>query len=369
MRVRSTTDMKAAVCYEFGKPLVMEELSIRPPRRDEVKVRVAATAICHSDIHDMHGDFGGKLPFVGGHETAGHVEEVGADVTSVRPGDAVIVSLLESCGKCYYCTTGMPYFCETKVTYDVEGTLKNQKGEGVIQKARVGGFAEYVVVHESQLVKIADDLPMDVACLLACGVITGYGAVVNRAKVQPLSSVVVIGAGGVGLNAVQGAVICGANPIIAVDILDSKLDRSREFGATHGINARQADPVAAVKELTGGKGADYAFVTVGSSAALQQAFAMLGRRGSAVMVGIPPATDPMLSLPAVEFVLNEKTLTGGFMGSTRLNVDVPGLIALYRAGRYKLDELIAGRYPLDRINEAIESSAAGDALRNVIVFG
>lgn len=361
--------MKAAVCYEFGRPLVIEELSMRPPRRDEVRVKVAATAICHSDIHCINGDFGGSLPFVGGHETAGRVEEVGVDVTSVQPGDPVIVSLLEACGKCFYCVTGQPYFCETKVTYDVEGTLTNQKGQGIIQNARVGGFSEQVLVHESQLVKVAEGFPLEVASLLACGVITGFGAVVNRAKVAPLSSVVVIGTGGVGLNAVQGALTCGANPIIAVDILDSKLARAREFGATHVINCRKADSVGAVRELTGGKGADYAFVTVGSSAAMQDAFLMLARGGNAVMVGIPPATDTPVSLPAGDLALNEKTVTGGFMGSTRLSVDIPGLIALYQAGRYKLDELIANRYPFDRINEAIASSATGEDLRNVIIFG
>jgi S-(hydroxymethyl)glutathione dehydrogenase/alcohol dehydrogenase len=360
--------MKAAVCREFGKPLVIEEIIMRAPRHDEVKVKVAATAICHSDLHDIHGDFGGGLPFVGGHETAGHVEEVGARVTAVKPGDAVIVSLLESCGRCYYCITGRPYFCETKVTYDVQGTLTDQKGAGVIQKARVGGFAEYVLVHESQLVKIAPDLPMEVASLLACGVTTGFGAVVNRAKVPPLSSVVVIGAGGVGLNSVQGALVCGANPIIAVDVLDSKLDRALELGASHGVNAKATDAVATVMDLTGGRGADYVFVTVGSSAALQQAFAMLARRGTAVMVGLPPATDPPLSLPAVEFALTEKTVTGGFMGSICVQVDIPAIIALYKSGRYKLDELIAGRYPFARINEALESSAGGEALRNVILF-
>jgi S-(hydroxymethyl)glutathione dehydrogenase/alcohol dehydrogenase len=360
--------MKAAVCYEFGKPLVIEELSLRAPRSDEVKVKVAATAICHSDIHDMQGDFGGKLPFVGGHETAGHVDEVGSGVTCVEPGDPVVVSLLEACGKCHYCVTGRPYFCETKVTYDVEGTLQNQTGEGIIQKARVGGFAEYVLVHESQLVKVAEDFPLDLASLLACGVLTGFGAVVNRAKVPPLSSVVVIGAGGVGLNAIQGAVTCGANPIVAVDILDAKLERALEFGATHGFNAKATDPVAAVQELTGGRGADYAFVTVGSSAALQQGFSMLARRGTAVMVGLPPMSDPLLSLSAGELALTEKMLTGAFMGSARLGVDIPRLIDLYKAGRYKLDELIAGRYPLERINEALESSAAGEVLRNVIVF-
>lgn len=360
--------MKAAVCYEFGKPLVIEELAIRPPEEEEVKVRVAATAICHSDIHGIKGDFGGGLPFVPGHETAGHVEEVGADVTSVGPGDAVIVSLLEPCGKCHFCITGLPHLCKMKLTYDFEGVLKNQKGEGVFQNARVGGFAEYVVVHESQLVKIADDFPLDLASLLACGVTTGFGAVVNRAQVRPLSSVVVIGTGGVGLNAVQGAVTCGADPIIAVDILDSKLMRAREFGATRTVNADETDPVQAVLELTGGKGADYVFVTVGSSAAVQQGFSMLDKRGTEVIVGIPPSSENMLSLPAGEFAMTEKTLTGGYMGSIRLSVDIPRLVSLYHAGRLKLDELITGRYPLDRINEAIESSAKGEALRNVILF-
>lgn len=360
--------MKAAVCYEFGKPLVIEEVTLRAPRPDEVLVKVAATAICHSDIHDMKGDFGGLVPFVGGHETAGHVEEIGSTVTSVQRGDAVIVSLLESCGKCSYCLSGRPYFCETKVTYDVQGTLTNSKGEDIVQKARVGGFAEYVLVHESQLVRVDQDFPLDLASLLACGVITGFGAVVNRARVRPLESVVVIGTGGVGLNAVQGAVVCGANPIIAVDIVDSKLDRAREFGATHAVDGRAADAVSAIKELTGGKGADYAFVTVGSVAALQQAWDMVCKGGTAVMVGLPPATDPLLAIPSAELALMEKTLTGGFMGSTRLSVDVPGLIGLYRAGRYKLDELIADRYPLERINEAVESATGGAALRNVIVF-
>lgn len=361
--------MKAAVCYEFGKPLVIEDLVMRAPKKDEVRVKVAATAICHSDIHDLHGDFGGNPPFVGGHETAGYVEEVGTDVTCVKPGDPVIVSLLEACGTCRWCVTGKPYFCETKVTYDVEGTLTNAKGEGIIQKARVAGFAEQVLVHESQLVKIDADFPMELACLLACGVITGFGAVVNRMKVPPMSSVVVIGTGGVGLNSVQGAVVCGANPIIAVDILDSKLERAKYFGATHGVNSKSVDAIAAVQEITGGKGADYAFVTVGSSAALQQGYSMLGRGGAAVMVGLPPATDPPFSVPPGDLAFTERTVTGGFMGSTRLSVDVPGIIALYKAGRYKLDELVAGRYPFDRINEAMESSMAGEALRNVLTFG
>ena len=359
--------MKAAVCYEFNKPLVVEDVELRAPQPDEVKVKVAATAICHSDIHDVRGDFGGLVPFVGGHETAGTVTEVGEAVTMVKPGDRVVVSLLESCGKCHFCVTGRPYFCETKTTYDVRGVMTNSKGQEVIQKARVAGFAEYVLVQERQLVKVPDDLAFDVASLLACGVTTGYGAVVNRAKVPPMSSVVVIGTGGVGLNAVQGALTCGANPIIAVDVVDSKLERAKQFGATHGINAKQTDAVEAVKQITG-RGADYAFVTVGSAAALQQAFNMLGRGGTAVMVGLTGPDDALLTIPAGELAITEKTLTGGYMGEINLQVDIPGIIALYKAGRYKLDELIAARYALAQINEAFESSMGGEALRNVIVF-
>lgn len=361
--------MRVAVCREFGAPLTIEEVMLRAPGPDEVRVRVAATAVCHSDIHDINGDFGGGLPFVGGHETAGYVEETGAAVTTVRPGDPVVVSLLESCGACHYCLTGRSYFCESKVTYDVRGTLTGPSGEEIIQKARVGGFAEQVLVHRSQLVEVPADLPLEVACLLSCGVTTGFGAVVNRAQVPPLSSVVVIGTGGVGVNAIQGAVTCGACPIIAIDLLDSKLERAREFGATHAVNAAAVDSVAAVKDATGGRGADFVFVTVGSSSALQQAIAMLAKRGTAVMVGLPPATDPAVSLPAAELALTEKSVTGGFMGSICPQVDIPALIGLYQAGRYKLDELISGRYPLERINEAIDSSARGEALRNVIVFG
>ena len=251
----------------------------------------------------------------------------------------------------------------------MKGTLATAKGEEVIQKARVGGFAEYVLVHESQLVKIHENFPMDVASLLACGVTTGFGAVVNRAKVPPLSSVVVIGAGGVGLNSVQGAVTCGANPIIAVDILDSKLAARQRLSGHSRRQRSQTDPVAAVKEITGGRGADYVFVTVGSSAALQQAFAMLARRGSAVMVGLaagfrpcrspsrpPSSPSPRRRSPAVSWAPSARRWTS--------RLSSPSI----RAGRYKLDELIAGRYPFDRINEALESSAAGEALRNVIVF-
>ncbi|OGO39488.1 MAG: zinc-binding dehydrogenase [Chloroflexi bacterium RBG_16_57_8] len=358
--------MKAAVCYEFGKPLVVEELDIDKPHTGEVKVRMAATAICHSDIHFMAGDLGGKLPFVPGHESAGYVEEVGETVTSVKPGDPVVVSLLRSCGRCVYCKTGRPNMCEAKWPLDTESRLRNKKGAAVAHGVRVASFAQYVVVDQSQVVKIPGDMPMDRACLLACGVITGFGAVVNRAKVKPLSSVVVIGVGGVGLNSIQGAAFCGAYPVIAVDMLDVKLKAARDFGATHTVNGSVVgDAVQVVKDLTGGRGADYVFVTVGATAAVRQGLSMLARQGMAVIVGL--ATENLTSNP-MEYIDGEKVLTGSFMGTTNLSVDVPKMVDLYKAGRLKLDELITARYPLDQINEAIDAVKKGQALRNVIVF-
>jgi Zn-dependent alcohol dehydrogenase len=230
---------------------------------------------------------------------------------------------------------------------------------------RTATFAEHAIVHESQVVPVPREMPIDRAALLACGVITGFGAVVNRARVEPLSSVVVVGIGGVGLNSVQGAAYSGAYPIIAVDISDSKLEAARAFGATHTVNASDKDAVTKVQQLTEGRGADYVFVTVGIAAAVQQGFAMSGPRGMTVVVGIPPRVET-ITLPP--YLPGERMLTSSSMGTTRLSVDVPKLVALYQAGRLKLDELITARYPLEQINEAIESVEKGQALRNVIMF-
>ncbi|MFC1953171.1 Zn-dependent alcohol dehydrogenase [Chloroflexota bacterium] len=358
--------MKAAICYEFGKPLVIEDIDIDPPQGREVKVRIAATAICHSDIHVMKGEIQGRLPFVPGHESAGYVEEIGERVTSVKPGDPVVVSLLASCGDCLFCNTGRPHICEAKPAI-TESRLHNKKGQPIVQGLRVGGFAEYVVVDQSQTVIVPDDLPIDRAALLACGVITGFGAVVNRAKVQPMSSVVVIGTGGVGLNSVQGAAFSGAYPIIAVDVLENKLKSALEFGATHTVNANDTNFIDAVKKLTNGRGPDYVFVTVGSASAIEQGLAMSGPHGMTVIVGIPPATEKM-SLSSFAFIGGERVLTGSFMGTTRLSIDVPKLVELYQTGHLKLDELITDRYPLEQINEAVKAVEKGEALRNIIVF-
>ncbi len=359
--------MKAAVCYEFGKPLVLEEVDIDPPQKEEVKVRLAVTAICHSDIHSIRGELPGKLPSIAGHESSGYVEEVGEGVSTVKPGDPVVVSLVTSCGKCFYCTTGRSFLCNAVFPMDTESRVRNKKGESLSIMARTGTFAEYSVVNESQLVKLPDDMPMDSAALLACGVITGFGSVVNRARVRPFESVVVIGNGGVGLNSIQGAAYSGAYPVIAVDLLDYKLEAARNFGATHAINPNNTDAVEEVKKITNGRGADYVFVTVGSTAAIVQGFSMLGRRGTTVVVGLPHFQD-VLNVSPLQFIRDEKAIMGAFMGSTRLGTDIPNLVTLYKNGCLKLDELITARYPLDQINQAIESVERGEALRNVIVF-
>ncbi len=359
--------MKAAVCHEFGQPLRVEDVNIAAPGPGEVKVKVACTAICHSDIHDMKGELPGPVPFVPGHETAGYVAELGPGVTGFKIGDHVVVSLLASCGTCYYCVTGAPHLCPSKFAPPDHARLTLKDGSPLHQRGSIGGFAEEVLVDQSQLVVLPDDMPLDRAALLACGVITGFGAVVNRTRPPAFSSVVVMGAGGVGINALQGAAYVGAYPVIAVDTLEAKLEAARTFGATHTVNARDKDAADKVRELTGGRGADYVYVTVGSIAAIRQGMSFTGSRGTTVLIGLPPA-DQELCFSPLEIIPTEKHLIGGFMGATNLQVDIPNLVAMYRTGKLKLDELITGRYSLDDVAKAVASTESGEALRNVIMF-
>jgi S-(hydroxymethyl)glutathione dehydrogenase/alcohol dehydrogenase len=280
------------------------------------------------------------------------------------------VSLLRSCGGCFYCTTGSPYLCKGEFALNKESRLHNSRGEPIRHGISTAAFAEQVIVDQSQVVRIAEDIPLEEAALLACGVVTGFGAVVNTAKVGVGSSVAVVGVGGVGLNAIQGAAVSGAHPIIAIDLLDSKLEAARIFGATHTVNVNtpEHDSVRkAVRNLTSGRGADYVFVTVGSNAAVEQGIRMACWQGTVVLVGLP-AEETTAQLPVSQFVWTEKRVIGSFMGSTRIGVDVSRLIDLYRNGRLKLRELISNRYPLDQINEAIEATESGEALRNMILF-
>jgi len=375
------TKCKAAVLYEYGKPQVIEEVTLDPPNpgKGEVKIRVAATSICHSDVHSFLGEHGRpKLPAVGGHEVTGYVEEIGEGVTyDVKPGDRVIVSLLPvGCGQCYYCVKGFPHMCEKDRPprpktgkfqgISAVGRYLNKDGERLTQfGGGVAGFVEYTIVNENRLVKIPDNMPFDKAAPLACGVMTGYGAVVNLAKVQPRSSVCVVGTGGVGLSAIQGARLSGAYPIIAVDILDNKLDQARQFGATHTINSRkEKDPVNAVWQIAGGRGADYVFVGVGGMDVLRQSFLMSGPGSMTVIIG-HHGDDTLSAFEPTD--LFGRILTGGG-GNSRTRLDIPNLIEYYLTGQLKLDEYITGYYPLEKINEAVESMLSGQGIRPIITF-
>lgn len=359
--------MKAAVCYQFGKPLVIEDLVLDPPETGEIKVKLAACAICHSDIHYMEGAWGGVLPAVYGHEAAGVIEEVGPGVNDLAPGEHVVVSLIRSCGRCYYCEQGHLTMCETEFPLHRKGRLHQQDGSPVLQALGTGAFAEQVVVDQSQAVRVPASLSLESASLLACGVITGFGAVTNTAQIPSGSSVVVIGTGGVGLNSVQGAVVSGAHCVIAMDIVDEKLAAARLFGATHTVNSSKEDALKVVRALTGGRGADYVFITVGNARAIEDSIALLCRGGTAVIVGMTAVGDKS-AIETLDLAGDSQRILGSKMGSTRLRVDVPKLVELYEQGRLKLDELITKCYPLEDINEAVAMVNRGEALRNVIVF-
>jgi S-(hydroxymethyl)glutathione dehydrogenase/alcohol dehydrogenase len=359
--------MKAAVCREFGKPLVIEEVSLADAGPGEVKVKLAAAAICHSDISYADGAWGGDLPAVYGHECAGVVESVGLGVTTVKHGDAVVVTLIRSCGHCHGCVRGMPVTCSTQFPLDAKSPLTDKSGKPLVQSMRTGGFAEQVLVHESQCVAIPSDVPMTSASLLACGVITGFGAVTNTARVPAGSHVVVIGTGGVGLNSILGARVCGARTVIAVDIADNKLEAAKGFGATHGINSSKENVLERVMQLTESRGADYVFVTVGAKGAFDSSYAMLAKGGSTVLVGMP-ASGVMSEIDPGTMAAYSQNVLGSKMGSARIQVDIPNLVDLYQQKRVKLDELITKTYPLEQINEAIAAVKRGEALRNVIVF-
>ena len=283
--------VKAAVCREFARPLVVEEVELASPAAGQLRVRVVACAICHSDIHYADGAWGGSLPSVFGHEASGVIEEIGAGVEGFQVGDHVVVTLIRSCGHCYYCSEGHEVLCEGVFSLDEAGPISAADGSPITQGLRTGAFAEQVVVDPSQVVAIPRDVPFDSASLLACGVITGLGAVVNTARVAAGANVVVIGTGGVGLNSIQGAALSDCTPVIAIDISDEKLAAAKGFGATHGINSAREDAAKGVRALTGGRGADYVFVTVGVKAVIEQGFALIRKGGTLVLVGMPASGE------------------------------------------------------------------------------
>lgn len=357
--------IKAAVCHAFGTPLVIEEVRLRAPLAGEVAIGLAAVAICHSDITYAEGGWGGTLPAVYGHEAAGRVRALGPGVIGFAPGDPVVVTLIRACGQCPACASGRPTGCESPPDED-QGPLRTASGGALHQAMACGAFAEKVVVHYSQIVKIPEGIDMAAASLLACGVITGVGAVVNAAHLRAGEDVVVIGAGGVGLNAIQGARIAGARRILAVDLSEEKLATARDFGATDGILATQDKPWRAARHVMG-RGADVVLVTVGAARAYDEAPRYLAGGGRMIMVGMPHS-GALSSYEAVNFAAAGQSMIGSKMGETVIRRDIPWMVDLYNQGRLKLDELISRRWRLDQINEAMADTKSGSARRNVIVF-
>jgi len=359
--------VRAAVCRESGKPLLVERLNLAEPGPGEVRVEIAACAICHSDVLAIDGAWGGSLPAVFGHEAAGVVERVGADVDGVRPGDHVVVHLVRSCGFCPACSRAEPPLCEARFGLDERSPLSAADGTPIRQGLRTGAFAEAVVVDASQAVPIPRSVPLDRACLLACGVLTGVGAVLNTAAVRPGSHVATVGTGGVGLNCVQGASLCGPRANIAIDLSDRKLEAAKAFGADLTINPAREDAREAVRTVTGGRGADHVFVAAGSAMAIEQGAALLRRGGTLVIVGMT-ADGVKVRFEAVDLADHALRILGSKMGGARPQIDIPMLADWYLAGRLKLDELVSARYPLEQINTALAGMRAGEALRNVVTF-
>lgn len=361
--------MKAAVLNSIPGQLDIEDVEIGSPGPREVLVRTSAAGLCHSDLHFMEGKYAHPCPAVLGHESAGVVEAVGSMVHYVEPGDHVITCLSAFCGHCSQCTDGHLSLCENKGTELVRGPDEDSRlsrgGESVHQFLHLSSFAEQMLIHEQALVKVDKDMPLDKAALIGCGVTTGLGAVFRTAKVAPGESASVIGCGGIGLSAVQGARIAGANKIIAVDMVESKLELAQAMGATHVVNASEVDAVEAVKELTGG-GVHHAFEAVGSKVTAEQAFQMLRNGGQATVIGMIPL-GTKVEVHGVEF-LYEKKLTGSNMGSNQFRTDMPRFVEMYLDGRLKLDEMVSKTIALEDINEGFEDMKAGTVARSVIEF-
>ncbi|MCY4130762.1 MAG: Zn-dependent alcohol dehydrogenase [Gammaproteobacteria bacterium] len=359
--------MKAAVFREVNQPMEIEEVELADPGPREVVVRTKAAGVCHSDLHFYNGTYPGQTPVVLGHESAGVVEEVGRDVTYVKPGDHVITCLSVFCGHCEHCLTGHMSLCgssETRRGHDDVPRL-SQGGGIVHQFASLSSFAERMLVHEHAVAKIRDDMPMDRAALIGCGVTTGVGAVIHTASVEPGSTVAVIGCGGVGLSCINGAALAGASKVIAVDQIASKLELARKFGATDTVDASESDAVDAVRQLTDG-GVHYAFEAIGLKITAEQAFRMLRRGGTATVIGMIPPGE-MVTLHGPDF-LQEKTIQGSMMGSNRFRLDMPRFVDFYLQGKLHLDDMISSRIGLEDINDAMAQLETGEVARNVIVF-
>ena len=363
---------KAAICRELNKPVVVETISVDGPKRGEVTVKIAACGVCHSDLSATNGTIPLPPPLVLGHEGAGEVVEVGEGVQNLSVGDHVVSSFIYMCGKCRYCSGGRPVLCIEQgkaLTTPPEGTprTRDKDGKPLNIFSGCGVMAEYATLSVDNVVKIDPKIPLDRAALVGCAVTTGVGAVFNTARVEPGSSVAVFGCGGVGLNAIQGAAIAGAERILAVGTVPAKLEMAKRFGATDTLLAAPGqDATKEIKKLTGG-GPDYAFECVGSGALAELALKVIRRGGKAVIVGVARQAD-LASFKPMGMVFEEKTLQGSYFGSCVPSIDFPRMLQLYMAGKLKLDELITRRYKIDEAPQAFADLESGKNARGVIVF-
>src|SRR5499426_1036699 len=363
--------MRASVLFQQGQPLRTEELELESPRAGEVAVRMTASGVCHSCLHAADGSWQGvPVPIVLGDEGAGVVESVGPGTQGLAVGDHVVLSWAPTCGRCHYCVIGRPNLCERRQPGRgvlPDGTTRmTLRGQRVHHYGHVATYASRTVVHESCAIRIDPAMPLDRAALIGCSVMTGVGAVLNTAAVSAGASMAVFGVGGVGLNVVQGGAMVAAHPIIAVDLLPTKLEHARAVGATHAIDASRQDPAAAIRAITG-RGADFTFVAVGATRPITQALEALAPGGTCVLIGVPE-TGATVPLDARPVVTAERVIRGSSYGSARTREDLPRLANLYLAGKLQIDQLITRRYDLGEANEAFRALAAGELARGLIVF-
>ena len=363
--------MKAAVMREYGKPLTIEDIEIGKPQAGEVKVKISAVGLCHTDISVSHGGFPPPLPVVLGHEGVGVIEEVGIGVTDLKPGDNVLINSLVYCGECPNCAKGNYGACVKNGFFMFGGTMRDgttrlKKGDEVIHSYFCqSSFAEYSITHQDFAIKAPQDLDIKNLTPLCCGAASGIGAVFNRAKIWPAAEVAVFGCGVVGMGAIMAAKLSGATKIIAIDVLDHKLDFAREFGATHTVNASKDDVVESVRLLSDG-GVDFAFEAIGKGETISQCLDAIKPGGTAVVVGAVPFGE-RASIDPVQLV-GEKTIKGSIIGSLKPHYDIPKYIELYRTGQFPVDKLIQAEYPLERINEAITAAQNGEFLKAIITM-
>lgn len=348
-----------------GKTLrVADGLEVRDPGVGEVRVRIVNSGVCHSDLSVMNGTIPFETPVVLGHEGAGVVEELGPGVTHLEEGDHVVLSTLGNCGYCVHCDAGRPTMCRS--TFGERPTPFSLAGEPHYAFANISSFAEHIVVKASQAVPVPKAVPLESACLIGCGVLTGAGAVLNRARVAAGEKAVVVGVGGIGLNAIQALALVGAYPIVAVDSNPAKREIALKFGATHFVDPTTGDAQEAIKDVTKG-GADYVFECVGNKAVLEAAIGYLDWAGTLVILGVTPAGTPIEFFPESLFL--DKTIMGCRYGASRPQHDIPRYAELYLAGKFKLDELITRTYPMDSIHEVLEDMEAGRLARGVLDVG